>query len=307
MLRNLQFTSATNQKPNVDVAISKVEFSGLLELVKQLQESLGTFGKGLTFDISADKILVGYQFAVPSINSGAFNLSNIKLGFDFNLYFKNKPIDFWFRFSEREEPFLLSVGIFGGRGYFGIRVSSKQVEEVEALLEFGGYLGIDVGIARGCAFLFVGTFYRAKAGCTVELYGYLICGGMLNILGIIEMSMTFYMGLSTGGCGSNSGTLIGTASVTVKIRLGFFKIERTASMTKRITGGSGASVFDSYSGSSGNRSLTTKLLSNAGLADDKFYDECDKTQTPIYAADESLLYASLDDRYLVNEYSNAFN
>lgn len=294
---NITFKSGTNQKPDIDVAISKVEFSGMLELVKQLQNSLGTFGKGLSFDIFGDKILVGYQFAVPAINSGAFNLSNIKLGFDFNLYFRNKPIDFWFRFSEREAPFLLSVGIFGGRGYFGIRVSSKQIEEIEALFEFGGYLGIDIGIARGCVFLFAGIFYRNRGG-TTDLYGYIICGGILNVLGIIEMSMTFYLGMHSQG---NTGSLIGTASVTVKIRLGFFKISRTASVTKRLTGGGVSKSSDLFALG---MTKTKNLLDTSEKYDTKVYDECGRE---ISVPDDAMLYDSLGEYELLKEYSNAFN
>jgi hypothetical protein len=297
---NITFKSSTNQKADVDVAISKVEFSGLLELVKQLQESLGTLGKGLNFDIFGDKILVGYQFEVPAISAGAFNLSNIKLGFDFNLYFKSKPMDFWFRFSERESPFLLSVGIFGGRGYFGIRVSSKKIEEVEALLEFGGYLGIDVGIARGCVFLFAGIFYRNRGG-TTDLYGYIICGGVLNVLGIIELSMTFYLGMHSEG---NSGSLLGTASVTVKIRLGFFKISRTASMTKRLTGSGGVGLNKSSDLFAVEMNKTKTLLDISERNDTKIYDECDRE---ILVPDDSMLYDSLGINNLIEEYSNAYN
>lgn len=293
----ITFSSGTNKKPDVSVEIKNVEFSGLLELVKQLQNSLGTFGKGLSFDIFGDKILVGYQFAVPAINSGAFNLSNIKLGFDFNLYFRNKPIDFWFRFSEREAPFLLSVGIFGGRGYFGIRVSSKQIEEIEALFEFGGYLGIDIGIARGCVFLFAGIFYRNRGG-TTDLYGYIICGGILNVLGIIEMSMTFYLGMHSQG---NTGSLIGTASVTVKIRLGFFKISRTASITKRLTGGGVSKSSDLFALG---MTKTKNLLDTSEKYDTKVYDECGRE---ISVPDDAMLYDSLGEYELLKEYSNAFN
>lgn len=288
------FKSVTNEKPDVTVAISKVEFSGVLELVKQLQSSLGTFGKGLSFDITSDKILAGYQFSVPAISSGAFNLSNIKLGFEFNLYFRNNPIDFRFRFSEREVPFLLSVGIFGGRGYFGIRVSSRQIEEVEALLEFGGYLGIELGgIARGCVYLLAGIFY-SNTGGNVNLYGYLVCGGMLNVLGIIEMSMTFYMGLESHG---NEGILNGTASVTVKIRVGFFKIARTVTMTKRLNGREG--VNTNYTVNKVNA-----LFNTAKDTDSEFYDECGN---PIKVPDDCLLMNSLKDDKLVEEYSSAFN
>ncbi|MFY7938286.1 MAG: hypothetical protein ACOVOQ_12970 [Flavobacterium sp.] len=294
----ITFTSGTNKKPDVSVEIKNVEFSGLLELVKQLQNSLGTFGKGLSFDIFGDKILVGYQFAVPAINSGAFNLSNIKLGFDFNLYFRNKPIDFWFRFSEREAPFLLSVGIFGGRGYFGIRVSSKQIEEIEALFEFGGYLGIDIGIARGCVFLFAGIFYR-KVNNTTDLYGYIICGGILNVLGIIEMSMTFYLGMQSQG---NTGSLIGTASVTVKIRVGFFKISRTASVTKRLTGGGGVSKSSDLFALG--MTKTKNLLDTSEKYDTKVFDECGRE---ISVPDDAMLCDSLGEHELLKEYSNAFN
>ena len=300
---SITFQSATNQNTDVDVAINKVEFLGLLELVQQLQNSLGTVGKGLNFDISFERILIGYSFEVPAISTGAFNLSNIRLGFDFNLYFKHKPIDFWFKFSERESPFVLSVAIYGGRGYFGIRVSSRKIEEVEAMLEFGGYVGIEVGgIARGCVYLMAGIFYRNTSG-TTDLYGYLVCGGILNVLGLVEMSMTFYLGMESHG---NEGALMGTASVTVKIRLGFFKIERTASMTKRITGNGGTEnmVINSYSAYSATPTKTTRLLRHGEGTDSFVFDECNSR---INVPDDCLIEDSLGVNELLEEYSNAFN
>src|SRR5690606_23195629 len=107
-----------------------------------------------------DKILVSYQFVVPAISCGAFNLTNLSFGFEFLLYFKNKPLTFNFSLSERNNPALLSIGIFGGRFFGKLGVSSKGLEQIEILIEFGGYLGVNLGVAKGCVYLFAGIYYK---------------------------------------------------------------------------------------------------------------------------------------------------
>ena len=52
-----------------------------------------------------------------------------------------------FNFSERQRPFSLTVSLLGGGGFFAIGVGTEGVREIEAALEFGAALSINLGVA----------------------------------------------------------------------------------------------------------------------------------------------------------------
>ena len=52
------------------------------------------------------------------MTAGAFSLQNISLGAGFRVPFVVDPLELDFNFCTREQPFLLTVSLFGGGGYF---------------------------------------------------------------------------------------------------------------------------------------------------------------------------------------------
>lgn len=280
---SVYFTSSSNEKADVKVNISNIEFSEILQLLKQLQSTIGTLGKGFDFNIDFEKISLGYQFALPAISTGAFNLTNLSIGFEFNLYFKNKPLSLTFKFADKDLPCLLSIAIYGGRIYLGITVSGSGIIEMEGLIEFGGVLAVSIsGIAKGIVYLFAGLYYKQEKN-SATIIGYVTCGGLLSVLGIIEVSLVFYMGMIY----KSGGSLKGFASVTVKIRLGFFKIEKELQTEKTISGG----------GVDGNFKNLTEPLNGS------VYNGTVTMDVP----DSTLIYARDIARSQWEEYAEAFN
>ena len=88
-----------------------------------------------------------------------------------------------FNFSERQHPFSLTVSLLGGGGFFAIGIGSAGVQEIEAALEFGAAVSIDLGrrvrrsrdqggrvlpLARGRAGQGARWSSRATFGCTAS-------------------------------------------------------------------------------------------------------------------------------------------
>lgn len=226
--------SASSNYSHVNVKIDKVEFSGFLELVKQLQERLG-LGDGFLMDINTSGIQLSYVIRIPTIAMGGFTLSNMNLYAGMLLSFQGNSPQFRFSFGERQNPFTLAVGIYAGRGFFGMNVSSNGVELLEAALEFGAYLNLDLlGIAKGQAYLMAGIYFRRTEAGGVYVESYITCGGSLSIIGLIQVSVVFYLSL---GYQEKDKSLKGRASVEVSVKVLFFSASFNLTFEKQIAGG----------------------------------------------------------------------
>jgi hypothetical protein len=112
------------------------------------------------------------------------------------------------------------------------------VRYIEASFEFGGNFSMDIGVASGGAYIMAGIYFK-KAGEEVTLEGYVRCGGHLNVLGIISISIEFYMGLIY----QSSGTVKGRASLEVQISILFFSVSVTLTVEREFAGG-GSAMYD---------------------------------------------------------------
>jgi hypothetical protein len=241
---NLTFGSASGQKANVDVKIHSVEFVGPLKFVEQLSEFMNFGGDG------GPKIVlkptgVGADLTVnlPTIAAGVFTLSHVGINANFFLPFDGSPAIFGFGFSTRNNPFQLSFAIFGGGGYFGIKLGTDGVHEIDAGFDFGAMAAINLGVASGSVSLVAGFQFTytldpstGQNGCV--LTGYVKLSGSLSILGIITMSLEFDLSLTYQ---EPPPSVTGTASVTISISILFFHVSVTATATKTFTQSSGSS------------------------------------------------------------------
>jgi hypothetical protein len=213
---NLSFETGTSINSKFDVDISDVTFSGPLAFMNALQK----YVKALKFlqNLAQGGIYLDYSLPLPEIKGGAFNMLNIKLFVGVYLPLNNKkPLQLDFGFNSPSDMFLITYGIFGGRGCLQIGVTPKDgIVKILLILEFGGIILIDVGVAQGFVYLFAGIYYR-KLAHSVEIRGYLVAGGVLDIAGLITASVTFVMGLK--GDGKN---LKGYCSVSYKVKIGMF-------------------------------------------------------------------------------------
>jgi hypothetical protein len=229
----LPFASLTFDAPagkKLDVAASlagDLEFIGDLSFLNALQQLIPAdgFSDPPSVDVTPQGVEVGYSLPVPSVGVGVFSLENIRLAAGLTLPFlPPKPLRFRFAFSEREHPFLISVAFLGGGGFFGIALGPDGVEMLEASLEVGANVSIDLVVASGNVHVMAGVYLRLDNGTPYpasQLTGYLRAGGSLDILGLISASVEFYLGFTYYKSGP-SCSIAGEATVTIEVHVLFF-------------------------------------------------------------------------------------
>lgn len=236
------FTSETGKKPNVDVDIDKVEFAGVLTFVNALKDFMKSSGSGLSIDITPTQVSAGFTLPIPTVAFGVVTIQNISLGATLIIPFTGNPARVRFHFCEREQPFLLTIYAFGGGGFFAIEVGLDGVERLEAALEFGASMALNLGVATGQVHVMGGIYYEMeKIGQPDEsasLTSYIRIGGSLEVLGIITVSIEFYLGMEYQ---ITANELWGQAKLTVKVEVLFFSTSVELSVERRLAGGDSGS------------------------------------------------------------------
>ena len=240
--QSVSFKAVPGKKPDVAVQLGGIEFMGILEFVRRLQEyiPLDGFKDPPNLEIVQSPhpgVNVGFTLGIPDIGIGIVTIQNVSLGAGFFLPFGDAPLNFHFAFCERQQPFILTVSLFGGGGFFGIDIGIDGVKMIEAALEFGASVALNLGVASGEASIMAG-FYFQMAGKEFQLTGYFRAAGSLSVLGIITVSLEFYLGLTyaSKGISPHGGTLWGQASLKVKIEILFFSISVGVSMEREFAG-----------------------------------------------------------------------
>lgn len=239
----IEFVTNPGSRPVLNASGLKVGFKDALEFVNRLKELLPAegFGKGAYVDVDGSRISAGYTLAVPAVQFGVFSLSNVSLGAELRIPFDEREVvTFRFSVAERFHPFNLSVGIFGGGGFFSLTVSPAGIQLIEGSLEFGGNTSLDLGVASGGVHLMAGIYF-AYSGQAVQLTGYLRCGGYLSVLGLVSVSVEFYLKLTYAKSG-NRTEVYGEGTLTVSVKVAFFSKSVSLALQRRF-GGSGDPSF----------------------------------------------------------------
>jgi hypothetical protein len=237
------FISVDGKKPDVHVEVRDIRFAGALEFLNSLEPILSpaNFADPPFLEVTPQGITAGYGLTIPTVGVGVFSLQNLALGARLALPFTGDPMRVRFNISERQSPFIVSVAPFGGGGFFAIAVGVDGVEVLEASIEFGGNICIDLGVASGGIYLMAGIYLRIEVSTNVsELTGYVRAGGSLCVLGIVTVSIEFYLGLTYD---FGSGKAWGEARVTVEIEVLLFSGSVTVTMRRQFKGSTGDPPF----------------------------------------------------------------
>jgi hypothetical protein len=111
---------------------------------------------------------------------------------------------------------------------------------LEAAVEFGASLGLDLGVVSGKVEVMAGIRYvmRTSAspeGRAIQLEGYLRASGALEVLAIVTLSVTIYLGLTYDIA---RGDVWGRANVTLGVRALFFSTSVSFEYEQRFAGSS---------------------------------------------------------------------
>jgi hypothetical protein len=241
-----RFSSKSGSKPAISVALKDpdpLEFEGDLKFVNELKKFIppGLFGDGASLDVSPTRVKAGFGIGLPPIAIGVFSLQNVALNAGLELPFLNgKPL-FDFGISAREHPFCLTVAFLGGGGFFHLQVDTDGVRLLEAALEFGAAVSVNLGVASGGVHIMAGVYFAMgkKEGKDFSiLSGYLRMGGELSVLGLISVSLEFVLSF-----GYEAGKAAGRATLTVKVEVLFFSTSVSITVEKKFGGSSGDPRF----------------------------------------------------------------
>jgi hypothetical protein len=241
-VRSVRFDAERSKKVDVAVQLGQITFLGILEFVNHLQEFIPLDGfddpPNLRVVTSPDPgVDVGFTLGIPTIGIGIMTMQNVSLGASAYLPFGDAPLNFHFAFCERQQPFILTVSLFGGGGFFAMDVGIDKVVMVEAALEFGAAVALDLVVAQGQVSIMAG-FYFQKTGEGFSLTGYFRASGSLSVIGIISVSLVFYLGLTYASKTKppHAGTLWGQATLTVKVEILFFSTSVGVSLEREFAG-----------------------------------------------------------------------
>lgn len=243
------FEAKSGKKTDVNVKLDPakpLEFGGDLQFVEELRKAIppDLFGDGPSLDIAPTGIRAGFAFTLPPVAVGVFSLRDVTLGAGLTLPFiDGKPV-LDFRVSERSHPFLLSVSIFGGGGFFLMQLDTAGLKQIEAALEFGATAALDIGVASGEVHMMAGIYFSLQrdddtGDMIVTLTGYLRIGGSLNVLGIIKISVEFNLSFTYVA----EKKAYGRATLTVHVEVLFFSASVELTVERTFGGSSGDPKF----------------------------------------------------------------
>jgi hypothetical protein len=258
----IEFSIDSAAKMDVDVLLSDIKFVGPLSFVEVLRDliPLDGFSDPPFLDITPKGIDAGFSIGLPTINVGVMSIANLSLGAGFTVPFIGQPLSVRFNFCTREQPFMLTVYMFGGGGFFGVTIDPHGVQILEASFEFGASISIDLGVASGGVSVMAGIYFRMEKDAA-SLTGYFRLGGHVDVLGLITASLELYLELryefETGKC-------IGKAQLTIEISVFIFSGSVTVSCERKFAGSNGDPTVREMLGFRPDLTLTQEL----GLIDD---------------------------------------
>ena len=236
---NVQFSQQTGAKSNVQVNVDTVTFIGALSFIEDFEQLFASLG-GPSIDVQPSGITASYTVSLPSVSIGVFALENLSLGGTLVIPFTGQPVRLTVNFCTRENPFLLAIYFFTGGGWFSISLGADGVQLVEVGLEFGASISLDLGIASGGVTIVAGIYF-ALGSDSVNLTGFFQASGNLEVLGIISISIVFYLALTYQ---SPPASAYGTASVTVSVSVLFLSVSVSLTVTKQIYSSDPTIPFD---------------------------------------------------------------
>lgn len=253
----IEFTVDATAKMNVDVLLNDIKFVGPLSFVETLKDliPLDGFSDPPHLDITPQGIDAGFSMSLPNLAVGMFSLTNLSLGAGFTVPFIGQPLSVRFNFCTREQPFNLTVTLFGGGGFFGITLDPHGIQILEASFEFGASISIDFGVASGGVHVMAGIYFRMEKDAA-SLTGYFRLGGEVSVLGIISASLELYLELRYE---FSSGKCVGKAELTIEVSIFMFSISVTVTCERKFSGSNGDPTFRDLMG------LTPTLALDAEL------------------------------------------
>jgi hypothetical protein len=219
---SLQMVQTTNQPPAIRADGFTFKLEGELKLLADIQEKVLTYfgvkNPGIVVRKTATGIEAGYAFVLPEIASGVFLMRNIALSVAVGVPFNGEPVTITLGFARPDNPFTLAVTIFGGGGYFSITMAGTEVAGVELSLQFGAFLALNFGVAKGEVHAY-GLLRITCASDKREFEASIRIGGSVDVLGIVSVSIELALMLEYS---PTDNILVGHATLVIEVHVLFF-------------------------------------------------------------------------------------
>jgi hypothetical protein len=214
----ISFHVERGKKPDLSTSNIAIQFIGCLAFLTALADVLppSGFSDPPAINATPDGITAGYTLGIPNAGVGVFSLENINLTALLSLPFEGLcglELDF----SDSHHPFLVTVSMIGGGGSFGLGVDAHGINRLEATLELGGNLSIDLAIVSANAHVMAGFYFSWQASALV-FSAYLRIGASVDLLGLISVSIDLYLALQYD---PGSSSICGIGSLTVSVHVLF--------------------------------------------------------------------------------------
>ncbi|WP_207222731.1 hypothetical protein [Herbihabitans rhizosphaerae] len=255
----LRFESRDGGKPSIDLKLGTPEFKGDLRFLSRLKDLLPALPGGVKIDTTPTGVKAGLTLAVPSVPIGVVLVQNLAVGVLFDLPFNGDPARLFFSFGTREAPFRCTVMALGGGGFLTIGLSvNGGPPAIEGSLEFGAAVAIDLGVASGSVSIMAGIYIafgpktndkNEFVGNTIVITGFIRAVGELSVLGLIHISLEFYLGLTFKKEGTEEGRVEGEATLKVRVEVFLFSTSVSVTLRKEIGSGVDPSFGDQISAS----------------------------------------------------------
>jgi hypothetical protein len=231
----VQITAIAGKKMDVDVKFIGFEFIGPLAFIETLREVIpfNGFSDPPDIQVTPAGITAGFTMGLPNLSFGVFSLENLSLGAGFDVPFIGPPMSTWFQFCTRENPSRLTVSLFGGGFFFGLKVNADGLQIFEGAIEFGAACSVDFGVASGSVSAMAGLYFKIE-GSDFTLAGYFRLRGEVEALGVVTVSIELYLEMCYHETGS--GKCVGTATISIEIDVTLFSTTIEISCTKKFAG-----------------------------------------------------------------------
>lgn len=215
---SLVFMQKPGSPPNLEINGLKIQFNGELNLVQKLLEELPLGNNKPTIRAATTGISANYNLALPSVNAGTFLMRNISFHCGVNIPFSQNPVTMSLGFGRRDNPFNLSVMMFGGGGYIDVEFGGEGLNRLEACMEFGGMAAVNfvIGSAEVHA---LGGIRFLTSGESISLDAFIRIGGSVEVLGIVSVSVELAVTLTYK---EEKNCLLGRATLVIEVDLPLF-------------------------------------------------------------------------------------
>ncbi|HYN19179.1 MAG TPA: hypothetical protein VEY96_13980, partial [Actinomycetes bacterium] len=215
-VRTVEFTQEGGGAPRLDVDGVTVKFFGFLKLLEKLQDAV-KLDNAPAIEASDRGVTATFDLPVPDVTTGGFQLTGLTFHSVIDVPFDPRPVSIELAFASREDPFNVSILGLGGGGYVDIALDSSGLKRLEIALEFGASLEVNFFVATGEVHAMGGIRVAHENG--LELAGYLRFGGMVEVLGLVSVSIELVVTLEYV---DSSNAMIGRATLVLEVDLLLF-------------------------------------------------------------------------------------